>query len=156
MKLNKTMIWAAVAATGLALIALGPKFGSVAMIFPGIVALLLGAGWLLRDLSGRQNSAAIQRALREYDEIVGGVRWIGSVAEVLASDRVDVAREPGPVRFEQVCRTPKGAWFIFNVSVAHGRIVDRNLTPCDERQAKNRLQRHRDVYVRCFGEPESA
>jgi hypothetical protein len=126
------------------------------MIVSGVVALFLGAGWLLRDLSGRQNWAAIQRALREYDEIIAGARWIGSNAEVLASDRVDAARVPGPVRFELLCRTSKGAWFVFHVAVSHGRVVERGLTPCDERQAKIRLQNHRDVYIRCFGEPQSA
>lgn len=111
---------------------------------------------IFRCLEGERNWSAIQGALNDYAEIIDGQLWVGKDAEVLASDRVDDPKERGLVCFEHICRTKKGAWFMFHAAVTHGRLIDRSIRPCDEATAKYRLQRHKEVYVRCFGRPTNA
>jgi len=114
---------------------------------------------LLRITEGERNWKTIQNVqsvLADYEEIIDGQLWFGKDAEILASDRVDNPREPGPVVFEYICRTKNGAWFVFDLGVISGRVVHYNLNPCDEATAKKRLQRHKDVFVRCFGQPTNA
>lgn len=117
-------------------------------------------GWFIfcysRKLEGERNWKAIQGALDDYEELISGYRWIGKEAEILASDRVDERNKPGPVEFEHICRTKNGTWFVFYVAVTRGRVVGRSLRPCNERQARARLENHPEVYVRVFGQPEAA
>lgn len=135
-----------------------------ALAFAGLSGYSAAAGLLalfallklLRVHESERNWQAIKGALDDYEEIIGGQLWRSSDADVLASDRVDDPTQSGPVRFEHICRTKHGAWFLLQVSVIHGRIVDRSLQPCDEATAKRRLQKHQDVYVRCFGLPTTA
>lgn len=156
MKLNKIVLWAALAAGGLGALAAAPILHSSAMVVAGTLSLLLGSGKLLRELSARQNVAAIERALREHDEILDGVRWIGKDAEVVTWDRIHTADDRGRVRIHQICRTPKGAWFGFEVVISSGRVFERTLRPYTESQAQFELQRHRAAYARYFGEPTVA
>lgn len=129
--------------------------GNTFAILAGIAAVF-SLMWLRRQLEGKRNRAAIQGALADFEEIIGGALWRGRDADVLASDRLDNLKEPGPVRYEHICRTKLGAWFIFVVEVHSGRILFRELYPCDEATAKLRLQRHPLAYVRCFGQPAVA
>lgn len=139
-------------AGGIAAMAVGP--GPVQGV--GLLVVLIVIFKMLRKLEGAQNWKAIQAALSDYEEIINGKNWVGKDAEVLASDRDDDPTKSGPVRFVQVCRTKNGAWFLFQVAVIHGRLVDRCITPCDEAEAKSRLRHHRDIYVRLFGQPTIA
>jgi hypothetical protein len=111
---------------------------------------------LMRRREGQRNWAAIINSMADFEEIIGGQLWTGREAEILASDRVDSPSEPGPIRYEHICRTKQGAWFIFEVAVSMGRVVYRELRPCDEATAQYRLERHRTAYVRCFGAPKAA
>lgn len=121
----------------------------------GVVAMFALLRWM-RQVEGEKNWKIIEGALAKYEVIIGGQLWNGKDAEVLASDRLDNPRQSGPVRFEHICRTKNGAWFLFQVAVTHGRLVDIDLTPIDEATARLRLQSHRDVYIRCFGQPIAA
>lgn len=127
----------------------------VSATIAGVLGLLALLRWL-RRMEGERNWNAVQGALVGYEEIIAGLLWSGKDAEILASDRVDDPREAGPVCFEHICRTKNGSWFLFFVAVTQGRIVDRSLKPCDEATAKRRLERHQDIYVRCFGQPTTA
>lgn len=122
----------------------------------GALIFAISTWKLLRLYDGERNWEAVQSALSDYEEIVSGSLWIGKQAEVLACDRVDNPRDSGPVRFEQICRTGNGQWFLFHVAVLHGRVLERNLTPLDKDHARLRLEGHKDVYVRYFGEPSVA
>lgn len=128
---------------------------SVYSVMAGVIALI-ALYRLLRCIEGERNWTAIQGALADYEAIIGGALWVGKDAEVLASDRVDDPTKPGPICCEQICRTKNGAWFIFYVTVTHSRVIARDLRPCDEATARRRLQRHKEVYVRCFGQPTAA
>lgn len=111
---------------------------------------------LARRREAERNWAASRNALLGYQEILAGRLWTGGDAEILASDRLDNPQEPGPIRYEHICRTKSGSWFIFLVEVAMGRVVFRELYPCDETTAKQRLECHEAVYIRCFGSPAIA
>lgn len=148
---NKTFLLA-VAIAGFAWAFIGQ---SAAAAWAGVIALFAVLQWM-RQVEGERNWAAIQGALADYEEIIGGQLWSGKDAEVLASDRVDDPTRSGPVRFEHICRTKNGAWFLFEVAVIQGRLIDRDLSPIDEATAKLRLQSHQDAYIRCFGHPTAA
>lgn len=148
---NKTFLLG-VAITGFAWVFIGQTAYSA---WAGVIALFALLRWMQR-VEGEKNWKTIQTALANYEEISGGQLWCGKNAEVLASDRVDDSTKSGPVRFEHICRTKNGAWFLFHVAVTHGRLVDRDLTPIDEATARLRLQPHRDAYIRCFGQPTAA
>jgi hypothetical protein len=151
-RFSNTMFLAVVVVIGFAWALAGLSAYSAWAGIPAVLALTR----LLRRIGGERNWTAIQGALSEYEEIIGGRRWVGKDAEVLASDRLDDPTEEGPVRFEHICRTTNGAWFLFDVAATHGRIVGCNLRPCDEATAQSRLRRHQEAYVRCFGQPTIA
>jgi len=148
---NKTFLLA-VAIAGIAYAFIGHGVYASWSIVLAVLALYRWS----RLIEGERNWKAIYGALTDYEEIIGGQLWIGRDAEILASDRLDDQRKSGPVCFEHICRTKNGAWFLFEVSVMHGRVIERRLEPCDEAKAKGRLRRHQDVYVRCFGQPTAA
>lgn len=116
-------------------------------------SLLLAALALLQLLklgAAERNRRAIEKAFATYEEVVDGQLFVVRDAEVLACDRCDTPRDHAPLRYEYVCRTRRGQWFLFDVAVLHGRIVSR-VEPCDEHVARLRLQRHHEAYAKCFG-----
>jgi hypothetical protein len=142
----------AVSIVGIILACLMRNLFAVIPAVAGISALMR----LVRTIEGQRNWTALNNALDDYEEIIGGQLWSGRDAEILASDRLDNPREPGAIRYEHICRTSSGAWFIFKVDVAMGRVLFREAHPCDDAVAKQRLERHQSAYVRCFGKPATA
>jgi hypothetical protein len=133
--------------------------GAVTVKGSGLIALfacltaLLALLRLIRVVESQRNWGAIQHALQGVNEFIAGQRWVGNESEILASDRLDDPAGPGPVRFEHICRTRAGSWFLLEVQVKMGCVLHRALRPCDEATARDRLQRHQAAYVRCFGQP---
>jgi len=127
-------------------------------LFAGIIGFF-ALFRLLRITESERNWNTIQNVqsiLTDYEEIIDGQLWSVKDCEILAMDRVDNPRESGPVVFQCICRTENGAWFLYEVGVICGRVVHTSLNQCNEDTAKSRLQRHKDVYVRCFGQPVNA
>lgn len=124
----------------------------IAMIV-GVSLCVIGLFLIISIPMKDRNQKAIDSVLADYEEIIGGQLWIGKDSEVIA---VNKPRESDISCVELVCRTKNGSWFLFEVYVAHGRVVDRSLHPCDEATVKERLARHREIYVRYFGEPAVA
>ncbi len=148
----------------------GPSFAGVLILIgslwnQGAAAALLPIWFLaviilfrlINRIEGERNHDAVfKRALEDYEEIIDGRLWSTKGAEIVASDRCDHPRATGPVKYEHICRTINGSWFIFRVEAKHGRIVLCKLTPCNETEAKWRLESHHNAYVRFFGQPTSA
>lgn len=112
---------------------------------------------LSNRIAGERNHDAIfKRALENYEEVINGRLWTTKGAEIIASDRCDHPRDTGPVKYEHICRTSNGSWFIFRVEAIHGRIVLRTLKPCDQTEVKWHLESHPDAYARIFGQPTAA
>jgi hypothetical protein len=127
----------------------------IALIIGLLIGLVVLVGAVLR-WDEQRNQKALQRALADYEGIVSDQLWKGSEAEVFASERKYNPRVSGSVCYEYVCRTKNGAWFVLRVAVFHGSIVERSLTPCNEMEARRRLEPHPEAYVRCFGQPRIA
>ena len=127
-------------------------------IISGVAGLVAFCNLMINIITQSEKSdwETIKGSLTNYEAIVGGRIWKGSDSELLASDRADNPREPGPIRYEHICRTKSGSWFIFEVAVQMGQVVYRELRPCDEATARSRLERHQAAYVRCFGHPSVA
>jgi hypothetical protein len=136
--------------------------GAVTIKDSGLIALfacviaLLALMHLMRVVKSERNWAVAHHALEGVDEFIAGQRWVGNESEILASDHLDDPAGLGCIRFEHICRTRAGAWFLFEVQVKMGRVLHRALRPCDEVTARARLQRHQAAYVRCFGQPTVA
>ncbi|NJD07947.1 MAG: hypothetical protein FIA97_15845 [Methylococcaceae bacterium] len=126
------------------------------MIVLVIILSALAIAFKIDRIFGRKNWIAINTALDDYEEIIDGKLWIGRNAVALASERLDNPSESGPIRYEHICQMQSGAWFLFTVEVTQGIVISRSIRPCDETAVKARLQRHKDVYIRCFGQPTIA
>jgi hypothetical protein len=122
------------------------------LIFAGLFPFVR----LMRRIESERNWKLIHNCLSNFEAIIGGKLWCGRDAEIVASDRLDIPSEPGPIRFEHICRTKSGSWFTFMVEVYRGRVVFCELYPCDEMTARYRLERHQLAYIRYFGEPSLA
>lgn len=145
--INNQYILGIMTVAGIAVVLKGPYGYKGLGLFFGALALLR----LLKLREVSKNRSAIEVAFATYEEVVGEQLYVVRDAETLAYDRCDSPREQGPIRCEYICRTRAGRWFLFNIAVSHGRIVDQSLVPCNEAEAKFRLQRHREAYVKCFG-----
>jgi len=114
---------------------------------------------LVRYMNSIKNHLAIEGALPTLDVIYGGVRYLGSESEVVTTRRVDDPREPGPLRFEQLCRTKSGAWFCLYFETINGSGFARgpNVKPLRDHDAAIWLeQADHEQYRRFFGEPKLA
>lgn len=105
-----------------------------------------------------RNGRAIENALPQLDVICGGMHYLGSESEVVATHRLDDRRSPGPLLLEQLCRSNRGIWFKFRFVVEHGTggASGFEVRPCSEVDAAMWLEREPEQYRRFFGEPKLA
>jgi len=150
--INSKLFLTVVVAIGIVGVAQGSTgYKQLSLLFAALAFLRL-----LKLGAAERNRSAIEKAFATHEEVVGGQLFVVRDAEVLACDRCDTPRDHDLLRYEYVCRTRGGQWFLFCVAVSHGRVVSQGLETCDERVARLRLQRHREAYVKCFGLPPVA
>lgn len=117
------------------------------------------AWWLFEQYNREQHRKAIDTALPMLDRIYAGLHYVGTNSQVIDSRTCDDRRlTNGLSRIEQLCKTKRGNWFIFRFTIRLGTCVPCNfdVIPCDEAKARQWLEKSTDVYLRVFGEPESA
>lgn len=137
---NKKTIYGAVLLISLAATAVGGGITVVAVL----TAAIAGNRWS-RLARSDKNVIARDSAIKSLDMEMSGLRYLGSESTVYATRRLDLQWEPGPLEFEQLCRTIRGTWFKFRFSTINGsgRAQNFEISPITDADAQEWLERDR-------------
>ncbi|MCU6502223.1 hypothetical protein LPN04_30960 [Rugamonas sp. A1-17] len=140
-KIEKKKLWAIVALVSLISAIVG---GKLVMLFALPVAFFAMVR-LNNEFACERNLKVKRDTHKLLDHEMAGLRFLGSEVAVLASRRTDDQTMPGPLTYEQLCKTNRGTTFKLTFETRHGsgRASNVQIRPISQTEAEEWLERDR-------------